>query len=55
MLSISKIAYKNAKKLIKHPDYYRVGIIKFLSGATVIDPCVEAYGGYEADPWQRSR
>ncbi len=48
MLSINKLAYMWAKKLIEAPDYYRVKVEKLLSGATVIDTGIEAHGGYEA-------
>ena len=48
MLSINKLAYKWAKKLIKAPEYYRVKVEKLPSGATVIDTGIEAHGGYEA-------
>lgn len=48
MLSINKLAYNLAEKLISNPEYYRVGITKLPSGATVIDTGVKAHGGYEA-------
>ncbi len=48
MLSINKLAYSLAEKLINNPEYYRVGVTKLPSGATVIDTGVEAHGGYEA-------
>jgi methenyltetrahydromethanopterin cyclohydrolase len=48
MLSINKLAYNLAEKLINNPEYYRVGITKLPSGATVIDTGVEVHGGYEA-------
>jgi methenyltetrahydromethanopterin cyclohydrolase len=48
MLSINKLAYKWAQKLIEAPDYYRVNVEKLPSGATVIDTGLDAHGGYEA-------
>jgi len=48
MLSINKLAYKLAQKLIENPDYYRVRVEQLPSGATVIDTGIEAHGGYEA-------
>jgi methenyltetrahydromethanopterin cyclohydrolase len=48
MLSINKLANSLAKKLIDNPEYYRVGVTKLPSGATVIDTGVEAHGGYDA-------
>ena len=48
MLSINTLADSLAKKLIDNPEYYRVGVTKLPSGATVIDTGVEAHGGYEA-------
>lgn len=48
MLSINKMAYKWAKKLIEASEYYRVKVEKLPSGATVIDTGIEAHGGYEA-------
>ncbi|MCW4049645.1 MAG: methenyltetrahydromethanopterin cyclohydrolase [Candidatus Bathyarchaeota archaeon] len=47
-MSINKLAYKLTKKLIENPEYYRVGVEKLPSGATVIDTGLEAHGGYEA-------
>ena len=48
MLSINKLADSLAKKLIDNPEYYRVGVTKLPSGATVIDTGVNAHGGYDA-------
>ena len=48
MLSINTLANSLAKKLIDNPEYYRVGVTKLPSGATVIDTGVEAHGGYDA-------
>lgn len=48
MLSINKLAFKWAQKLIEAPDYYRVNVEKLPSGAIVIDTGLEAHGGYEA-------
>ena len=48
MLSINTLAHSLAKKLVDNPEYYRVGITKLPSGATVIDTGIEAHGGYEA-------
>ncbi len=48
MLSINKLAYGLVEKLIANPEYYRVGVEKLPSGATVIDTGLEAHGGYEA-------
>jgi len=48
MLSINKLANSLAKKLIDNSEYYRVGVTKLPSGATVIDTGVEAHGGYDA-------
>ncbi len=48
MLSINKIAYSIAEKLINDPEFYRVGVTKLPSGATVIDTGVEAHGGYDS-------
>ncbi len=48
MLSINTLAHSLAKKLIDNPEYYRVGVTKLPSGATVIDTGVEAHGGYDA-------
>ena len=48
MLSINKLANGLAKKLIDNSEYYRVGVTKLPSGATVIDTGVEAHGGYDA-------
>jgi len=48
MLSINTLADSLAKKLIDNPEYYRVGVTKLPSGATVIDTGVEAHGGYDA-------
>lgn len=48
MLSINKLAYSLAERLINNPEVYRVGITKLPSGATVIDTGVDAHGGYEA-------
>lgn len=48
MLSINTLANSLAKKLIDNSEYYRVGVTKLPSGATVIDTGVEAHGGYDA-------
>ena len=48
MLSINKQAHGLVEKLIKKKEYYRVGVEKLPSGATVIDTGLEAHGGYEA-------
>lgn len=48
MLSINKLAYELVKELLAKPEYYRVGVEKLPSGATVIDTGLEAHGGYEA-------
>ena len=48
MLSINTLAHSLARKLIDNPEYYRVGVTKLPSGATVIDTGVEAHGGYDA-------
>lgn len=48
MLSINKLAHGIAEKLIKNPEYYRVGVTTLPSGAKVIDTGVNAHGGYEA-------
>jgi len=48
MLSINKLAYELVEKLLAKPEYYRVGVEKLPSGATVIDTGLEAHGGYEA-------
>ena len=48
MLSINTLAHSLAKKLVDNPEYYRVGITKLPSGATVIDTGIEAHGGYDA-------
>jgi methenyltetrahydromethanopterin cyclohydrolase len=48
MLSINKQAHRLVEKLIKKKEYYRVGVEKLPSGATVIDTGLDAHGGYEA-------
>ncbi|UCH57063.1 MAG: methenyltetrahydromethanopterin cyclohydrolase [Candidatus Bathyarchaeota archaeon] len=48
MLSINKLAYELVQELLKKPEYYRVGVERLPSGATVIDTGLEAHGGYEA-------
>ena len=48
MLSINTLAHSLARKLIDNPEYYRVGVTKLPSGATVIDTGVQAHGGYDA-------
>ena len=48
MLSINKLAYSLTQKLVENPEYYRVGIDKLPSGATVIDTGIKTHGGYEA-------
>ena len=48
MLSINTLAHSLAKKLVDNPEYYRVGVTKLPSGATVIDTGIEAHGGYDA-------
>jgi methenyltetrahydromethanopterin cyclohydrolase len=48
MLSINKLAHNLAQKLIENSEYYRVGVTKLPSGATVIDTGVKAHGGYNA-------
>lgn len=48
MLSINTLANSLAKKLIDNAEYYRVGVTKLPSGATVIDTGIEAHGGYDA-------
>jgi methenyltetrahydromethanopterin cyclohydrolase len=48
MLSINTLADSLAKKLIDNAEYYRVGVTKLPSGATVIDTGIEAHGGYDA-------
>lgn len=48
MLSINKLAYKWAEKLIENSEYYRVEVKKLPSGATVIDTGIKSHGGYEA-------
>ena len=48
MLSIIKLAYIWAKKLIEAPEYYRVKVEKLSSDATVIDTGIEAHGGARA-------
>jgi methenyltetrahydromethanopterin cyclohydrolase len=48
MLSINKMAYELVEELLAKPEYYRVGVEKLPSGATVIDTGLEAHGGYEA-------
>ena len=48
MLSINKLAYELVEELLAKPEYYRVGVEKLPSGATVIDTGLEVHGGYEA-------
>jgi methenyltetrahydromethanopterin cyclohydrolase len=48
MLSINKLAHELVEELLDRPEYYRVGVEKLPSGATVIDTGLEAHGGYEA-------
>ena len=48
MLSINKLAQELVDELLAKPEYYRVGVEKLPSGATVIDTGLEAHGGYEA-------
>ena len=48
MLGINKLAKKLVDKILENPSYYRVGVEKLPSGATVIDTGLEAHGGYEA-------
>ena len=48
MLSINKLAQELIDELVAKPEYYRVGVEKLPSGATVIDTGLKAHGGYEA-------
>jgi methenyltetrahydromethanopterin cyclohydrolase len=48
MLSINKLAQELVDELLAKPEYYRVGVEKLPSGATVIDTGLKAHGGYEA-------
>jgi len=48
MLSINKLAQELVEELLAKPEYYRVGVEKLPSGATVIDTGLKAHGGYEA-------
>lgn len=47
MISINNLAYEHVKKLLDNPEYYRVDVENFPSGATLIDTGLEAHGGYE--------
>ncbi len=47
-LSVNKMAYQIAEKLIEKPDFYGITVSKSAAGATIIDAGVNAPGGFQA-------
>ncbi len=48
MVSVNRLAYKLARRLVEESGYFRVKVETVDGGATVIDTGIEAVGGYEA-------
>ena len=47
-LSVNKMAWQIAQKLIDNPEFYGVNVSKSTAGATIIDAGVNAAGGFHA-------
>ena len=47
-ISVNKMAYEKAQKLIDNPEFYGVNVTKSTAGAALIDAGVKAPGGFEA-------
>ena len=47
-LSVNKMAWQIAQKLIDNPEFYGVNVSKSTAGATIIDAGVNAAGGFQA-------
>ncbi len=47
-ISVNKMAWQKAQKLLENPEFYGVTVTKSTAGATIIDAGVKAPGGFQA-------
>jgi methenyltetrahydromethanopterin cyclohydrolase len=47
-LSVNRLAYKLAEKLLENPEFYGIRIEKTDSGTTIVDAGINAKGGFQA-------